>query len=380
MKRVIAALLAAVFLGSVYLIHCWREKHWQAWEAFARVFVQADGRVIDRTAGDRSTSEAQAYALFFALVANDSQRFQSILSWTANNLAQADLHANLPAWLWGARGEDGWGVRDANPASDADLWLAYTLFEAARLWQQPEYALTAKAVLELVKAHEIADVPALGLMLLPAPHGFVGKEGGWRFNPSYLPEFQMRALQREDPQGPWLQLWQNHVKAMRQVMNKGIAPDWYEVTVDGQIVPDRLTPHLASYDAIRVPLWDGMTPRLTSSENDFSLRPLLLPFAALLAQTIAPAEKWDAATGQGFGGAPIGFSAAVLPFLSVMDEDAATRQRQRLKNSRVGGNLGSPPHYYDQALAMFGEGWDSRRFRFDQDGRLIPKWEKSCCD
>jgi len=88
----------------------------------------------------------------------------------------------------------------------------------------------------------------------------------------------------------------------------------------------------------------------------------------------------DFQTGASSGGSPIGFSAAVLPFLVVMNEDSATRERQRLKNARVSGNLGDPPHYYDQALGMFGEGWDTRRFRFDENGQLIPQWEKSCCD
>src|SRR6476646_1758537 len=34
----------------------------QSWAAYRQRFIQADGRVIDREAGDRSTSEGQAYA------------------------------------------------------------------------------------------------------------------------------------------------------------------------------------------------------------------------------------------------------------------------------------------------------------------------------
>jgi len=109
MKRTIAALVAVIVLIAAALAWCWRERHWQAWEAFSKVFVQADGRVIDRTAGDRSTSEAQAYGLFFALVANDRVRFERILNWTVNNLAQGDLSTHLPAWLWGSTEAGGWG-------------------------------------------------------------------------------------------------------------------------------------------------------------------------------------------------------------------------------------------------------------------------------
>lgn len=379
MKRTIAALLAAIVLSAAFFSwHCWRIRHWPEWQAFVRVFVQTDGRVIDRTAGGRSTSEAQAYALFFALVANDRPRFAQVLAWTSNNLAQGDLKANLPAWLWGVQPDGGWGLRDGNPASDADLWLAYTLVEAARLWQQPEYARIGRAMLEQVKLKEVAEVPGVGLMLLPAPQGFKAQDGSWRLNPSYLPEFQFRWLVSVDPEGPWQEIWQNHVKVMQGLVRIGIAPDWYEVMADGTIVADRQTGPVASYDAVRVPLWAGMTPAKGDRDNELSV--LLAPLAGRLAKAEEPAERLDFQSGIAYGGAPIGFSAAVLPFLASLDEDSAVRQRLRLKNSRVDGNLGSPPHYYDQALSMFGEGWDSKRFRFSPDGQLIPRWEKSCCD
>ena len=116
MRRTVVALLAAIVLSAGYFWHCWQLRHWGAWLSFARVFVQADGRVIDRTAGSRSTSEAQAYTLFFALVANDRARFERVLHWMVNNLAEGSLETNLPAWLWGLREDGSWGVRDANPA------------------------------------------------------------------------------------------------------------------------------------------------------------------------------------------------------------------------------------------------------------------------
>ncbi|MEK7927443.1 glycosyl hydrolase family 8, partial [Burkholderia contaminans] len=124
----------------------------------------ADGRVIDVGSDDsRTVSEGQAYGLFFALVANDRRMFDTILAWTENNLAQGDLSAHLPAWLWGRAPDGAWRVLDANAASDADLWIAYALVEAGRLWHERSYtargALLAKRVLDV----ETATVPGLGL-------------------------------------------------------------------------------------------------------------------------------------------------------------------------------------------------------------------------
>src|SRR2546422_464278 len=97
------------------------------WQHYAEVFMDNQIRVIDRDAGDRATSEAQAYAMFFALVANDRQRFDGLLGWTEQNLASGDLRLHLPAWLWGRAADGTWRVLDSNSASDADVWIAYTL-------------------------------------------------------------------------------------------------------------------------------------------------------------------------------------------------------------------------------------------------------------
>jgi endoglucanase len=380
MKKAAAALLvAAAFLFLMtWAWRCWDTHHWRQWQAFKRVFVQADGRVIDRTAKDRTTSEAQAYSLFFALVANDPEQFEHILRWTSDNLAQGDLHANLPAWLWGLRQDGSWGVQDDNPASDADLWMAYSLIEAGRLWQRLDYTTTGYAMLQLIRAQEVAEISGVGLMLIPAPKGFHSVDGSWRLNPSYLPEFQFRWLAQVDGTADWNDIFNNHVAMMKKLLVNGFVPDWYQVNAQGTPSADTADLARSSYDAIRVYLWAGMSLPPENGEN--LLLKLTQPYALLLKNIAQPPEMIDVRTGLASGGSPVGYSAAVLPFLAKLDEDTAVRQRQRLKNSRIGGNLGSPPHYYDQALAMLGEGWDTGRFRFGTKGQLIPRWTQSCCD
>ena len=90
---------------------------WPLWQRYVETFIAGDGRVIDRTASDRSTSEGQAYALFFSLVANDRALFQRVLRWTEQNLAQGDLRTTLPAWHWGKRRDGSWGVRMTGQSS-----------------------------------------------------------------------------------------------------------------------------------------------------------------------------------------------------------------------------------------------------------------------
>ena len=78
--------------------------------------------------------------MFFALVANDHARFDRMLAWTEVNLAQGDLTLHLPAWYWAKDSSGKWKVQDPNSASDADVWMAYTLLEAGRLWNSPRYS------------------------------------------------------------------------------------------------------------------------------------------------------------------------------------------------------------------------------------------------
>ncbi|MGS7837281.1 glycosyl hydrolase family 8 [Stenotrophomonas maltophilia] len=157
---------------------------WPAWQVLVDSSLSRDGRMIDRSQDDqRSTSEGQSYALFFALADNDQALFDRILGWTQDNLAGGDMRQHLPAWLWGRDDKGSWRVLDGNPASDSDLWLAYALLEGARLWRRPALKAIAEGMLAQVRAREIVDLPGLGPMLLPGPQGFTEGDAT-RVNPS----------------------------------------------------------------------------------------------------------------------------------------------------------------------------------------------------
>lgn len=86
----------------------------------------------------------------------------------------------------GKKSDDQWTVLDNNSASDSDLWIAWALLEAGRLWDTPQYTEVGKALLARIAEEEVATVPGLGPLVLPGKVGFVD-DGGWRFNPGYLP-------------------------------------------------------------------------------------------------------------------------------------------------------------------------------------------------
>jgi endoglucanase len=333
-------------------------------------------RVIDRDAGDRTTSEGQAYGMFFALVANDRARFDKLLRWTEMNLADGDLSSRLPAWLWGRGADDRWAVLDTNAASDADVWLAYTLFEAGDAWRDPRYTRLAEALASRIADEEVVHVPALGPVLLPGARGFV-HDGKYRLNASYLPLQVFIALGARQPRGPWTAIADTIPRIVRASAPRGFATDWIEVGPDGAFTPSS---H-GSYDAIRTYLWAGVLDPATPS-RDVLLHTLGGMVNAVRTNHKPPARVSANGTIHDANG-PIGFAAALVPYLDAVGEGRLARQqrvRVRAARNRQGGLLGSPPKYYDQNLALFALGAAERLYWFDARGRLHTNWMESSND
>jgi hypothetical protein len=183
--------------------------------------------------GDRSPGRRphhlgrRGLCLFFALAANDRVVFDRLLKWTQDNLASGDLQTHLPAWLWGRDKDGEWKTLDPNSASDADVWMAYSLIEAGRLWKSPYYTRMGRQMMVLIAKNEVADMPGFGPMLLPGPVGFQhGKF--WTLNPSYMPLFIFERLAAIDPSGPWGLIALGIPAMLEQSARHGYAMDWVD--------------------------------------------------------------------------------------------------------------------------------------------------------
>lgn len=359
---------------------------WPHWEDFLVRFVQPDGRVVDTsTPQSMTTSEGQSYGMFFALVANDPDSFERLWRWSQANLGGAQAEEpGLPAWSWGRREDGSWGVLDRNAASDADLWFAYGLLEAARLWRRPDYTRDAQALLAQIRKREITVLPGFGAMLLPGPAGFVQPGPLWRLNPSYLPVPLLRRLAQADAQGPWEVLAGHTVQMVQANAPRGYIADWIAYRGEetsppqGRFEVDPLYGARGSYDAIRNYLWAGMTP-----PTDPAAQPLLAALYGMeeaLAARGMPPEAVQVDSGELQGEGPFGFSAALLPYLQARGQNALLQaQLQRVRAALAPGQpQDAQPRYYDYVLSLFGLGWFEQRYRFAASGRVTLEWEKKC--
>jgi len=374
--------LAVTLMGTTLIVSCGCNdslEQWPLWKAYSSSFINKDGRVVEPSAQDRTTSEAQAYAMFHALVVGDREQFDRILAWTQKNLAKGDLKTNLPSWNWGQDSEGTWRVLDENSASDADLWMTYALLEAGRLWCNPGYSELAEMVAAQIVQREIVDLPGLGPMLLPGPNGFRLDENTWRLNPSYLALPLLRRLGSAGVPGPWNDVLANTVRLLRNVTSSdGFIADWVAYHRTQGFIIDPVSGKTGSYDAIRVYLWVALL-----SDADPYKAQLMGKLQGMYGMWKSEGRLPEKNDGVAFSEivkvGPPGFYAALLPMAKDVGQDETFRRlRTMVKGFKLGSLYGAPATYYDQNLILFAEGFVDRRYRFNTDGTLEPRWDRPC--
>jgi endoglucanase len=364
----LGALVASLFGGVLNMYR--RQNRWdQLFSAYQRQMITADGRVMDcsRDYGV-TTSEGQAYALFFALVARDRLAFTKILHWTDVHLCDGRLGDALPAWKWGQQPDGHWGVLDSNSASDADSWLAYTLLQAGRIWRAPAYTALGTHIAQTILKLECL-LPAAGDGLLLPGTRFFPHEFPVIVNPSYWPQFLLDGIAHATALPGWIDLARTLPATMARVCQFGFAPDWawlggVRPGFAGQVIG------IGSYDAIRCYLWAGMT-NPGAPGADQILRHLGGMAVQIATSARVPVKLSQDVADDSFE--PIGFLGAVLPFLAACQEsDRLSAFRRRLATYRQANGLyGAPAYYYDQNLILFGLGFMLGKFSFSVTGELL---------
>lgn len=386
---VLACLLALAMTGGVDAKSTCQKKDWPLWHAFETHFILDSGRVLDASTQLRhSSSEGQSYGMFFALIAGNQAKFDLMWNWSINNLSNGDARRQLPAWIWGLADDGSWRVIDTNSASDANLWYAYALLEASRLWKEPAYKEQANALLDLIEEQEVDFLPGLGAMLLPGKDWFFSSEDQtWHLNASYLPVPLLRRFALERPDGPWNEIAKNTAIMLDKTSPKGFAPDWTmyqsKQSPPSFIVDAKKGPN-GSYDAIRTYLWAGMT-----SPKDPLFTRVLQSLNGMVEATKSdsqqlPPESVNTQTGELSRHGPFGFSAALLPYFAANNQpELLDRQYQRvrsalLQTAGLEARIDRQPPYYDYVLSLFGMGWVDNLYRFEPNGTLSLTWGAEC--
>jgi endoglucanase len=234
----------------------------ESWQAYQQRFIQADGRVIDREADDRSTSEGQAYAMLRAVLIDDQKTFARTLNWAENNLQRQDESGKridqLWAWKWGRGPKGNWQILDANFASDADIDAITALILASRRWKRSEYLTLARTKLQDLWRVSTVQV-GKQRHLLPGPAEAFQTSDTVTLNPSYLAPYAFRLFAQVDSKHNWMSLVDSSYQVLQDsaaVSKVKLPSDWIALnTRTGQFQPAPASTALVSrygFDAYRV--------------------------------------------------------------------------------------------------------------------------------
>jgi endoglucanase len=119
-------------------------------------------------------------------------------------------------------------------------------------------------------------------------------------------------------------------------------------------------------------------------DPDDAMRPRILnavpAMSAYLADHDAPPEKISDVGIPVAQDGPVGFSAAVLPYLRAYPDLSRVTAKQLIRLSAqkdaTTGFYGKDIAYYDQNLSLFATGFLDARFRFGPGGELTVEWKR----
>lgn len=234
-----------------------------SWDWYAREFITANGRVVDKSVSNkRTTSEGQSYAMLRAVWINDRETFDRVWNWTKENLSKTN---GLFSWLYENDSQDLGRIIDPASAADADQDIALALLFASKRWDSDSYLLEARTIMDSIWKYETAVVD--NFRFLTAGDWVRLTEGAYIINPSYFAPYAYRIFASADPAHDWEGLVTSSYDLLNRTSSGLISndqrqfypTDWAAVTPEGDVVEPPLsarvpTSGVFSYDATRV-LW-----------------------------------------------------------------------------------------------------------------------------
>jgi endoglucanase len=201
----------------------------QAAARFLTSYAMPDGRVVRLDQGHDTVSEGQAYGMLLAETAGDHAQFRRMWEWTRD-------HLQLPDGLFAFHTDAAGQVVSLEPASDADLLIAWALLRyrgpaAATLHQD------GRRVAAGILANEVITGPG-GMRVLTAGPWANGSPA--TVNPSYWSLTAFRGLEQLTGNEEWHRLAVSAVRITAELTQGGrvLPPDWALLNADGTVRPE----------------------------------------------------------------------------------------------------------------------------------------------
>lgn len=330
----------------------------EAWRYYKQHYLQPNGQILDPQT-KLTTSEAQAYALKRARQLGDYTTFQQIWQWTQKNL-QVRTSDKLFAWQTDATGT----IQDYANATDADLDIAFELYQASQQWQNPSYLAASTLIIKDLWRHCVLEINQQ-LYLLPSTNSFYAEASAYLVNPSYYDPLAFKTFAKVDPVHPWEQLVTDTYAFLLSLQGDSaqpkLPPNWVLIEIaTGQNLPAYgIIPYNADdygYDAFRT------FYRVASDyyyTKDFRARDYLSAYQPFFEAEVATQQDLAAiysVTGQSLvEHHSISTAVGAWSVLQVGNSLQATPiyQKYFVDSYHTAGYYGDAQNYYDQNWAAF---------------------------
>lgn len=377
MKKLIAIVLIA--LAASMLIGLWYFNNTSAnaqvfspysllassWEKYKQTFINQDGRIIDYSQNEMTTSEGQSYAMLRAVWSDDRPTFDLVWNWTKNNLKRND--DSLFGWNWGKREDGSYGLLPNggdNSATDADLDIALALIFASSKWGDQSYLAAAQPIITDIWNKQTVEVNGKRYMIA----------GDWAnsdteiiMNPSYFAPYTWRIFSEVDTEHDWKSLvtpayevlTESGKITLEDKAGVGLPPNWIAMdkTTGALRAPSQIQLSTRySYDAMRVP-W-----RIAVDYRWFGDEQALTYLKSLSALSTAYQQKYQLTSTYEHDGTPVtdyespAMYATALGYFMVVEPELAKKiydEKIIVLYSSDTYTFKTPLNYYDQNWLWF---------------------------
>jgi endoglucanase len=313
--------------------------------SFLRTYVRPDGRVNRPDQGNDTVSEGQAYGLLLAETLGQDSQFSQIWQWTRVHLQLSD---GLFAWHANAAGR----ILSAEPASDADLLIAWALLR----YEGPGAAVfhsDGLRVANAVLAYEVTT-GAGGMPILTAGPWATGRPA--TLDPSYWSLPALTGLAQLTGDREWQRLADSALVLTRQLTRGGrlLPPNWAELTTIHRVL--RVLPEVAPNANDTEPQAQyGLDSQRTVAWFAASCNPQARTLAARWWKLLRPSVR-DEALALRLNGTVVTPTPGVLPLVAAAS--AAQAAGAKAASLRLLGQAVVQqrlyPGYYGGAWAAFG--------------------------
>ena len=208
-----------------------RTPYQKNWITYKEQFI-TNGQVIDGEDNNSTNSEAQGFALLFAIFSNDRKQFEKIWAWTQQHMQREDYLFREQV-SFSEQACDKACISAKPNASNGDIIIAWALLAAENKWDRQIYLVEGFRVLDAIKAKLIDKKFGFQLVLPTEQSVDVGNDP-LQINLSYwvFPAFNVFTEVTGDP--IWTEVYQSGISLMKWARFGywGLPADWMMLSED----------------------------------------------------------------------------------------------------------------------------------------------------